>query len=65
MAKTYDPLVELKKRVAGRKQRAFAQSIPCSQSYLSEVISGKKGMNDDILGALGLERIYVKRKVMK
>jgi len=65
MAKTYDPMVELHKRVAGRRQKEFAEEAGVSRSYLSEVVAGQKGMNDAILKALGLERVYIKRKAEK
>jgi hypothetical protein len=65
MAKHYDPMEELRKRVAGRKQKAFALSVPCSQGYLSDVLSGKVGMSKEIIAALGLEEIKIYRKVKK
>lgn len=62
MPKSYDPLVELRKRVAGRKMREFARSVPCSAGFLSDVLNHGKPMSDEVINALGLERVVTYRK---
>jgi hypothetical protein len=65
MAKSYDPITELRKRVEGRKLREFARSVPCSAGFMSDVLSGRRQPSDEIIAALGLERVVTYRKAGK
>lgn len=65
MPKTYDPMEELRKRVAGRKLREFARTVPCSAGFMSDVLNGNRRISDEIVTALGLERVVTYRKAGK
>lgn len=54
---------DLKRRIKfGFNQTDLAKELKVSQSHLSEVLSGKKGIGDELAKALGYERIVTYRK---
>jgi transcriptional regulator with XRE-family HTH domain len=58
---THDELVALLRKKQGKRtQGEFSQELGCTQSHLSEIYSGIRKPNDQILELLGLEidRIY-------
>ena len=44
---------------SGVSQRTYAQRIGVSQSYISDVLAGKRSASERVLSALGLRRIVV------
>lgn len=52
----------LRKKTAGRKAVHWARENGVSQSYLSEFMSGSKGVGPQIIDALGLEVVYRRKR---
>lgn len=59
--KELDPLATLKTFVAGHpNQRTAAAALGITQSYLSDLVNGRRDLSDQLLAQLGLRRIVVK-----
>lgn len=57
---------DLKRRIKfGFNQTDLAKELKVSRSHLSEVLSGKKGIGDELAEALGYERIVTYRKKVR
>lgn len=46
------------KQKGGMTQQQIAQSVPCSQNYISDLKAGKKGKRLSYEIAFGLQRLY-------
>lgn len=60
--KTYDPIEILRERAAKSSQKQLAAELGVSQSYLSDVLQGRKEPGESILEPLELERVVTYRK---
>ena len=61
MVKELDPLTELRAFVARYPtQAAAAAALAISQSYLSDLLAGRRHISDAMLNKLGLTRKLVK-----
>ena len=58
-----NPILELKKRVAGSTQVAVAAELGVSTQYVCDVLRGTRQPGPKILTALGLERHVTYRRV--
>jgi transcriptional regulator with XRE-family HTH domain len=62
---TQAELVALLREQAQPSQQAYAQRIGIHQSYLSDVLNGRRDPGKTILAALGYERVVLYRKIDK
>jgi hypothetical protein len=60
--KNRDPLVALEQFVARHPtQAAAAVALGLSQSYLCDLLAGRRAFSDRVLALLGLKRVVVQR----
>jgi transcriptional regulator with XRE-family HTH domain len=65
--KRHDPATALQAYVAanGASQKQAAKAMGISQSYLSDLLAGRRRCPDTLLAKLGLERIVVRAPAAK
>ena len=57
-----DPVEVLRRRVEAQTYRALADELGFPASYLHEVVHGQRPASDNLLDALGYERIVTYRR---
>lgn len=59
-----DPIVLIREFVeAFGSQRAFALHCKISESFLSDILSGRRAITDNVLNAVGLRRVSYYERV--
>lgn len=59
---THAELIALLREQAQPSAKAYAQRVGIAQSYLSDVLNGRRDPGKSILRALGYERVVLYRK---
>ena len=62
IAPMLNPIAMLTKRLKTRDQRTLAHELGISESYLCDVLKGRKEPGESILEPLGLERVIRYRR---
>ncbi len=58
---TIDPIAELKSQLETVTQTELAKKMKISKSYLSELLSGNRGVGEKVLKYLKLKVVYERR----
>lgn len=58
-----DPLAMLKRRQGTRSQKALAEELGITPSYLCDVLQRRRDPGPQVLRALGLERVVTYREI--